>query len=282
MRRSLWFRSFRTNRGAIVGLVLVGAAIVLAYAGPHLAPRPPDAQYREGLTSVGLPRGPSADFTLGNDALGRDALSRLLHGGEVSLTVALLSTAIAMVLGLAVGVAAGYVGGFVDDLAMRTVDVVLSLPFLLIAIAVNRAVALPDIGTLIVLLGCLSWPALARVTRSKVMQVRELEYVAAARAIGAGDARILLRHVLPNVIGPAVVIGTGMVADMVIVESAMSFLGLGVPPPRASWGSMLYESRELMPYAPHLLAAPGLMIVGTVLGFNLLGEGLRDALDPRA
>jgi ABC-type dipeptide/oligopeptide/nickel transport system permease subunit len=156
------------------------------------------------------------------------------------------------------------------------------LPFLLIAIAVHRAIALPGIATLYVLLGCLSWPALARVTRAKVMQVRQQEYVAAALALGSGSARTLLRHVLPNVMGPAVVIGSGMIADMIVVESAMSFLGLGVPPPRASWGSMLYESRELMAHAPHLLAAPGLMILLSVIGFNLLGEGLRDALDPRA
>jgi ABC-type dipeptide/oligopeptide/nickel transport system permease subunit len=160
------------------------------------------------------------------------------------------------------------------------VDALLSLPFLLIAIAVNRAFAGTGLATLAVLLGCFSWPALARVTRVKVLQVRGLEYVTAARALGVPGLQLLWRHIVPNVIGPAVVLGTAMVADMIIAESAMSFLGLGVRPPQASWGSMLYEGRDLMAYAPHLLIAPGLMILSTVLGFNLLGEGLRDALDP--
>ncbi|MET0343513.1 MAG: ABC transporter permease [Polyangiales bacterium] len=281
MRESRWFRSLRTNRSAIVGVVLVTTAIVLAFAGPELSPRLPDQQFSEGLSELGVPRGPSADFLLGNDAVGRDELARLLHGGRVSLMVALLATTIAVVLGLGVGLAAGYFGGLLDGAAMRAIDTLLSLPFLLIAIAVHRAIASPGVATLCVLLGCLSWPALARVTRTKVMQVRRQEFVLAAMALGGGSARILLLHVMPNVLGPAVILGTGMVADMIVVESAMSFLGLGVAPPRASWGSMLYESRELMAHAPHLLVAPGVMIVLTVLGFNLLGEGLRDALDPR-
>ncbi|MEY4509036.1 MAG: hypothetical protein RLZZ450_1158 [Pseudomonadota bacterium] len=282
MRDSRWFRSFRTNRGAVVGLVLVTSAIVFAFVGPHLAPRPPNEQFREGLGQLGIPAPPGSEFLLGADGLGRDELSRLLHGGRVSMQVALLATALALAIGMLVGVTSGYFGGLLDQIAMRSVDLLLSLPFLLIAIAVNRAIARPGIETLYLLLGMFSWPALARVTRAKVMQVRELEYVTAAQALGAKNARILLRHVLPNVIGPAVVLGTSMVADMIIVESAMSFLGLGVQPPQASWGSMLFESRELMSYAPHLLIAPATLIVITVFGFNMLGEGLRDALDPRA
>lgn len=281
MRDSRWFRSFRTNRGAVVGLVLVTSAIVLAFLGPHLAPRPPTEQFASGLSNLGIPAAPGSEFPLGADALGRDELSRLLHGGRVSMEVALTATAIALSLGILVGVLSGYFGGLLDAAAMRLVDVLLSLPFLLIAIAINRAMASTDLSTLYLLLGFFSWPALARVTRAKVQQVRQLEYVAAVRALGATHPRILLRHVLPNVIGPAIVLGTGMVADMIIVESAMSFLGLGVQPPTASWGSMLFESRELMAYAPHLLIAPAVLITMTVFGFNLLGEGLRDALDPR-
>jgi ABC-type dipeptide/oligopeptide/nickel transport system permease subunit len=278
---SRWLRSFRTNRGAIVGLILVVAATLCAFLGPAFAPRPPNEQVPEGLSDLGIPLGPNATFLLGTDALGRDELSRLLHGGRVSMEVALFATAIALALGLSVGVASGYYGGLVDGIAMRLTDTLLSLPFLLIAIAVHRAIARPGIATLYILLGCFSWPALARVTRAKVMQVKQLEFVSAARALGARSLRVLFRHVLPNVIGPAVVLGTGMVADMIIVESAMSFLGLGVQPPQASWGSMLYESRELMTHAPHLLIAPAALIVVTVFGFNLLGEGLRDALDPK-
>jgi peptide/nickel transport system permease protein len=282
VRDSRWFRSFRTNHGAVVGLVLVTSAIVFAFVGPHLAPRPPNEQFAEGLGQLGIPTPPGAAFWLGADGLGRDELSRLLHGGRISMQVALVSTALALSLGLLVGVVSGYFGGRVDQIAMRLVDVLLSLPFLLIAIALNRAIAAPGISTLYLLLGLFSWPALARVTRAKVMQVCQLEYVVAAQALGALHTSILLRHVLPNVIGPAIVLGTSMVADMIIVESAMSFLGLGVQPPQASWGSMLHEGRDLMSYAPHLLIAPAAMIVLTVFGFNLLGEGLRDALDPRA
>jgi ABC-type dipeptide/oligopeptide/nickel transport system permease subunit len=281
VRDSRWFRSFRTNRGAVVGLVLVTSAIVLAFVGPHLAPHPPNEQYVNGLSKLGIPAAPGGEFPLGADGMGRDELSRLLHGGRVSMEVALLATGIALALGLLVGVTSGYFGGWFDGLAMRTIDVLLSLPFLLLAIAINRALAKTGLATLYLLLGFFSWPALARVTRAKVQQVRQLEYVSAARALGARHPRILLRHVFPNVIGPAIVLGTGMVADMIIVESAMSFLGLGVQPPQASWGSMLHEGREFMQHAPHLLIAPAALIVATVFGFNLLGEGLRDALDPR-
>ncbi|HEX5658543.1 MAG TPA: ABC transporter permease [Polyangiales bacterium] len=281
MRDSRWFRSFRTNRGAVVGLVLVTSVIVLAFLGPHLAPRAPNEQFASGLSKLGIPAAPGGEFLLGADGMGRDELSRLLHGGRVSLEVALTATAIALVLGLLVGIVSGYFGGWIDTLAMRTVDVLLSLPFLLLAIAINRALAKTGLATLYLLLGFFSWPALARVTRAKVQQVRQLEYVAAARALGAQHPRILLRHVLPNVIGPAIVLGTGMVADMIIVESAMSFLGLGVQPPQASWGSMLHDGREFMSHAPHLLVVPAVLITMTVFGFNLLGEGLRDALDPR-
>ena len=275
-------RRFRNNRGALAGAVLVGLVSLMALIGPLFSPHAPEEQFPRGLTEQGLPRVPgAAGFLLGTDTLGRDELSRLLHGGMVSMQVAVFATALSLLLGMSVGVLSGYFGGVFDRICMRAVDVLLSLPFLLIAIAVNRAVANPNLGSLYLLLGALSWPALARITRAKVMQVRALDYVAAVNALGARTARILLRHVLPNVLGPAVVIGTTMVADMIMAESAMSFLGLGVQPPQASWGSMLYEGRDALAYAPHLLLAPGILIALTVFGFNLLGEGLRDALDPK-
>lgn len=276
------FERFRKNRGAFVGAVLVVLVTAASLLGPLLAPHNPDEQFARGLSQQGLPMRPGEGYLLGTDTLGRDELSRLLHGGLVSMQVAFFATGLALLLGLSVGIAAGYFGGRVDAFCMRAVDVLLSLPFLLIAIAVNRAVANPSLWSLYVLLGSLSWPALARVTRTKVMQVRALDYIAAAQALGAATRRVLLRHVFPNVLGPAIVIGTTMIAEMIVVESAMSFLGLGVQPPQASWGSMLYEGRDALAYAPHLLIAPGLLIAMTVLGFNLLGEGLRDALDPKS
>jgi ABC-type dipeptide/oligopeptide/nickel transport system permease subunit len=273
---------FRKNKGALFGGLLVVLILALSVFGPWLAPHEPTEQFAQGLTAEGLPQAPFGEFALGTDSLGRDELSRLLHGAAVSMQVAFFATALASVLGLFVGVVTGYFGGRTDQLGMRLVDVLLSMPFLLIAIAVNRAMSSPSLFSLYCLLGGLSWASLARITRAKVMQVRELDYVTGARALGVSTREILRRHVLPNVLGPAVAIGTTMVADMIIAESAMSFLGLGVQPPQASWGSMLFEGRDALGSAPHLLFVPSLMIALTVFGFNLLGEGLRDALDPKA
>jgi peptide/nickel transport system permease protein len=273
---------FRKNRGGVIGLALVTLVMLTALVGPFVSPHPPNQQFSEGLLSDGRPHAPSPAFLLGADSLGRDELSRLLHGGKVSMQVALFATALATLIGLSVGIATGYLGGVTDQIGMRLVDILLSLPFLLVAIAINRAVSTPSVFSLYVLLGCLSWPALARVTRTKAMHVRELDYVQAARALGVRPFSIVFRHVLPNVLGPAIVLATTMIADMIIAESAMSFLGLGVQQPQASWGSMLHEGRDMIAHAPLLLVCPAVLISMAVFGFNLTGEGLRDALDPKA
>ncbi len=275
------WRRFRRNRGAVLGAALVGAVMLTALVGPLLAPVNPDHQFEDGLLEDGTPCAPGSRFLLGADTLGRDELSRLLHGGRASLAAALSATLIAVAAGLAVGTTAGTLGGWVDSLAMQVVDVLQSLPFLLIAITVNRVVSTPSIGVLVLLLGLLSWTSLARITRAKTMQVRELDFVQAARALGMAEARIVWRHVLPNVLGPAIVIGTTLVANIILVESAMSFLGLGVPPPASTWGAMLHDAQDMMSLAPRLVVFPGVFILMTVFGFNLLGDGLRDALDPR-
>ncbi len=277
-------RRFRKNRGATAGLVLVVLVTSAAVLGPFLAPHNPEEQHLEELLhDNGLPYAPgeNPDYILGADTMGRDELSRLLHGGAVSMQVAFFATGLAVFIGLMVGLSAGYFGGAVDAVAMRVVDVLLSLPFLLIVIAVQRVIDRPDLWVLFLILGGLSWTTLARVTRAKTMQVRELEYVQAARALGMGHGRILFRHVLPNVLGPAIVIGTTLVAQMIIAESAMSFLGFGVQAPDASWGSMLREGQQYLGHAPRLVLFSGLLIMATVFGFNLLGEGLRDAFDPK-
>ena len=277
-------RRFRKNRGATIGLVLVVLVTLTAVLGPLLAPHNPEEQnIEELLHDNGLPFAPgeNPDYLLGADTMGRDELSRLLHGGAVSMQVAFFATGLAVFIGLLLGVTTGYFGGIFDMVAMRGVDVLLSLPFLLIVIAIQRVVDRPELWTLFLLLGFLSWTTLARITRAKTMQVRELEYVQAARALGMSRRRILFRHVLPNVIGPAIVIGTTLVAQMIIAESAMSFLGFGVQPPNASWGSMLREGQQYLSHAPRLVLFPGLLIMATVFGFNLLGEGLRDAFDPK-
>jgi ABC-type dipeptide/oligopeptide/nickel transport system permease subunit len=278
------WRRFRKNKGAVAGLALVVLVTLTAFLGPVLAPHAPHEQFRETLLrDDGTPVRPGevAGHPLGADPIGRDELSRLLDGGRVSMQVAFFATGLAVLVGLLIGVSSGYFGGAIDMASMRTVDVLLSLPFLLIAIAVKRVIESAELWTLYVLLGFLLWTTLARVTRAKTMQVRELEFVQAARALGATQQRILLRHVLPNVLGPAIVIGTTLVAQVIIIESAMSFLGIGVEAPQASWGSMLREGQEMMSHSPRLVLFPGFLIMATVFGFNLLGEGLRDALDPK-
>lgn len=290
LRQSRAFRRFKKNRGALVGLALVCLVALIGILGPFLAPHDPIEQWRDVLLlDSGIPVGifEVEGHLLGGDTVGRDLLSRLLHGAAVSLKVAVMATLIAVSVGLFVGVVSGYMGGLVDTVLMRSLEVVLSVPFLLLAITVQKVVVTDasdgesTLWGLYLLLGFLSWTSLARVTRSKTLQVRELEYVQAAKALGVSAHRILLRHVLPNVLGPAVVIGTTLVARMILVESAMSYLGLGVQPPEASWGSMLREGQEMLRAAPRLMFFPAALIVITVFGFNLMGEGLRDAVDPK-
>lgn len=275
------FRRFRRNRSALVGATLVSFVLMTAFVGPFFAPADPDHQFEEGLHEDGAPRAPGPSMWLGADTMGRDELSRLLYGGRASLGTALSATLIAVFIGLATGTVAGFFGGRVDSFSMQLIDIMQSMPFLLVAITVNRVINTPSILLLIVLLGLLSWTTLARVTRAKTLQVARAEYVEAARALGMSEWRILTRHVLPNVMGPAIVIGTTLVANTILVESAMSFLGVGVPPPTSTWGTMLYEAQDMMSLAPRLVFFPGIFVVATVFGFNLLGEGLRDALDPR-
>lgn len=275
------WRRFRNNRGALAGAVLVLFVGFTAFVGPILAPMDPNEIHENGLSDRGEPIEPDEQFVLGTDAIGRDELSRLLFGGRISLAVAFGAVAIAGSFGFCAGLLSGYFRGIADATIIQLINFVLSLPFLLVAIALNRVIDDPSLWVLCVLLGGLSWTRLARVTRAKTLQARELEYVQAARALGMSHMRILFRHVVPNVLGPAIVLGTTLIAAMIIIESAMSFLGLGVKPPTASWGSMLRDGQEYMVHSPRLLAWPAVLIVMTVFGFNLLGEGLRDALDPK-
>ena len=278
------FRRFRRNKGALAGLILVIAVTLLGIAGPWFAPHDPVEQFTDELRLPnGRPAGPGVapGDPLGGDILGRDELSRLLSGARVSMLVAYLATALAVLIGVTLGLVSGYVGGRVDSGLMRLVDVVLSMPFLLIAIVMQRVFDAPGIWTICIVLGVLSWTTLARVTRAKTMEARELDYIQAARALGLKHVRIVARHVLPNVIGPIIAIATIMVARMIIAESALSFLGLGVRPPTASWGSMLNDSQSLLLGVPRLTLYPAVLISMAVFGFNLFGEGLRDAFDPK-
>jgi peptide/nickel transport system permease protein len=271
-----------SHPGILIGGILVLLIALIALIGPALAPFDPGVQDMVGgLDADGAPIGFSAAHWLGSDALGRDVLSRLLHGARISLIVGVSATLIAMVIGVTIGLLAGYFRGIVDAAAMRTVDVVMSFPFLLLCIALVGVRQERGISNVLLVLGLLGWTTMARVVRGKVLAEREKEYVEAARALGMGHVRIMFRHVLPNVVGPVMVLATLGVAGSVMAESVLSYLGLGVPPPTPSWGSMISEGQPWYRLAPQLIFLPGGMILLTVLGFNLLGEGLRDVLDPR-
>jgi ABC-type dipeptide/oligopeptide/nickel transport system permease subunit len=219
---------------------------------------------------------------LGTDAQGRDVWARLVYGARVSLLVGVASQGIALLIGVALGLVAGYRGKWTDDAVMRLADVTLAFPSLLLLIAMAAAFE-PSLTVVCVVIGVVGWAGMARLVRGQVLVVRELEYVQAMRALGARDVRILLRHVLPNVVAPVVIAATLGIAGAIMAEAALSFLGLGVQPPTPSWGAMIADGRDLsqLRNAPWTSLAPGLAIGGAVLGFNLLGDALRDALDPR-
>lgn len=267
----------RADPRAIFGVGVVITLILLAIAAPLVSRHDPLAiNLAERLA------GPSADHWLGTDVQGRDVWTRLVYGARVSLTVGLVSQGIALTLGVTLGLLAGYYGRWVDELVMRLADITLAFPTLLLLIAMVAALQ-PSLGVVFVTVGVVGWAGMARLVRGQTLVVRQLEYVQGVRALGARDARILARHVLPNVIAPVLIAATLGVAGAIMAEAALSFLGLGVQPPTPSWGSMIAEGRDLsqLRNAPWTSLFPGLAIGASVLGFNLLGDALRDAIDPR-
>ena len=263
------------SRWTLTGLALVVALALAALAAPLIAPGDP----YHGRLAAAL-QAPSRAFPLGTDAQGRDVLSRLLFGARLSLAVGLASQLIALAVGLTLGLAAGFYGRSVDALVMRAADVTLAFPSLLLLIAVAAAVK-PTLPIVCVVIGVVGWAGMARLVRGQVLVVRRLDYVQAARAFGASDARLAARHVLPNVLGPVIVAATLGVGGAIMAEAALSFVGLGAPPPTPSWGAMVAEGRDLLRVAPWVSLFPGLAIGLTVLAVNLVGDGLRDALDVR-
>lgn len=278
----LTLRRFAKNRLAIVGVV-VFATIVVAVALAGLSPYDPD---RTNLRARF--EGPSLSHPFGTDDLGRDTLTRVLHGGRISLLVGLLSMTFSVTLGTIVGGLAGYFRGWVDSALMRVTDLFLSMPSLFVLIVLSTLLmgtpfARAYGGTLMIVLiiGVLSWMVVARIVRSSFLTIRERDFVEAARANGAGHLRLMVRHVLPNALGPIFVQATLQVAVAIIAESGLSYLGFGIQPPTATWGNMLKDAQTYMTRVPSLAIFPGLMIFLTVMSVNAIGDGLRDAFDPR-
>jgi peptide/nickel transport system permease protein len=269
-----WAR-FRRNRLALVGLVLVVLLALSASLAPWLAPYDPTRQ-----SLIEKRARPGTKYLLGADEFGRDILSRVIYGARVALLVGVLSSAIAILGGLLLGVVAGFAGGWLDAVMMRGLEILLAFPYLLLALAIVAALGTGTLNTTIAV-GIWGVPAVTRIVRGSVLALRETEYVGAARALGAPPPALLRRHILPNIIPGLIVYGTLFMANAILLEAALSFLGLGVQPPTASWGLMVSTGRDVLLVAPHVATVPGLAIMVAVLAFNLVGDGLRDALDPR-
>ena len=271
---STWAR-LRRSPGAMIGLALIVLLLLTALTADLIAPQGIDDQdLRKGL----LP--PSREFPLGTDEFGRDMLSRIIHGSRISLQVAIVTAAISAVIGVALGAIAGYVGGRVDDVIQGMVDISWAFPTVLLGIFLVAVLGRGLVNVMFAV-GLGYWGGFARVVRGQVLSLREWEFVTAARAIGANDLRIMFEHILPNIMAPVIVMCTLMMADAILIEATLSFLGMGAQPPVPSWGSILASGRTYLRLAPWVTLFPGVAIMLTVLGFNLLGDGLRDALDPR-
>jgi peptide/nickel transport system permease protein len=269
------WRRLKMNRAAVCGLVVLIALIVGALTAPWISSYDPTAvDVRARL------QGPSWKHLLGTDNFGRDILSRILHAGRISLVVGFVAVGIGAVCGGSLGAVSGYYGRRLDNLVMRAMDVLLSIPQLILAIAIVGALG-PNLINLMIAVGVSVLPRYARLVRASAMSLRELEFVEAARAAGAGDLRIIVRNIIPNCMAPLIVLSTLGVAQAILSAATLSFLGLGIQPPTPEWGSMLSDGRQFLRSAPHLTIFPGLAIVAVVLALNMLGDGLRDALDPK-
>lgn len=266
---------FKKNKMAVAGLIIVLILVFVAIFAPWLAPY----KYDEVNYKVSL-HPPSAKYPLGTDLLGRDILSRIIYGSRVSLEVGIIAVAISVLIGVTLGLISGYMGGWVDVIIMRLVDITYSFPFLLFAIAIMTILG-PGMINVFIAIGIINWAWFARVTRGSVLAAKQQEYVLAAIAMGASPFRIMFKHIMPNVIAPVIVGAALNSGYAILAEAALSFLGIGVQPPYPSWGLMLSDARNYITTAPWMTIYPGLAIALTVLGFILLGNGLRDAIDPR-
>lgn len=269
------FSHLKRDRTALTGLFFVCLLTLTAIFAPWLAPQDPYAQNLENNLA-----GPDSEHWFGTDRFGRDILSRVIYGARISLTIAVLSQSLALMIGLLVGTTAGYIGGKVDTILMRVVDVMFAFPDLLLAIAIMAAIG-PGFANVFIAIALVGWASIARLVRGQVLSVREADYIQAGRALGLPGWRLIGRHILPNCISPVIVAVTLGMAGAIMSEAALSFLGLGVQPPTPSWGAMISLGRSYIRTAPWLTIFPGLAIALAVLGFNLLGDGLQEALNPQ-
>jgi glutathione transport system permease protein len=275
---SLWrdaWRRLRRNRAAMAGGVILAVLVALAVTAPLIAPYQPVEQDYDQIL-----KGASLAHPFGTDNFGRDIFSRVLYGARIALTVGLLGISLGLIAGITVGLSAGHWGGWLDDLLMRLLDLLLAFPQLLLAIMVITVLGVGD-RNVIVAIAIFSLPVFARVVRGQILSLKRLDFVLAARAIGARDVRILISHLLPNALASILVLASLRLGTAILTVATLSFLGLGIRPPAPEWGTMLTDGREFLQVAPHVAIFPGVAIVITVLAVNLLGDGLRDALDPR-
>ena len=272
-------REFSRRPSALFGLTVVSAVLICAIAAPLLAPFSPNEQLFDGLTLEGAPIPPDATYLLGTDTLGRDLFSRLLYGARTSLIIGLVANGTAVAIGLFVGMTAGYLRGAIGNAMMRFTDLMMAFPALLLAI-VLAALFRPSLWIVAMVIAMVNWVQVARIVYTETRGLVERDFILAERSLGAGHARIILRHILPHLVPTAIVWGTLGIATTVLLEATLSFLGIGVQPPQPSWGNIIFESQSFFSAAPWLVFFPGIAILLTALSFNLLGDALRDILDP--
>ena len=272
--KAFWKRLSK-NKAAVVGGFFILLFIVVSIVGPFLTTKDPTE-----VMMLNKLQPPSAEFWFGTDNFGRDIFTRIIHGMGLTLKVGFLSVAIGGSIGVVFGIVSGYYGGKIDTIIMRVMDVLLAFPGILLALAIVSVLG-GSLQNVIIAVAIFSVPAFARIVRSSTLSVRQLEYIDAVRALGASDFRIIFKHILPNVVSPIIVQATLRIATAVLTASGLSFLGLGAQPPEPEWGAMLNDGRTYMKTAPHLMLFPGMMIAIVVLAFNIFGDGLRDALDPK-
>lgn len=271
----MMLKRFKKNKRALIGFYITAFFILLAICSPWISPYDPFEYNMEALLQP-----PSMEHLFGTDQFGRDVLSRIIHGSRISLMIGVIGVGISIIIGVSLGTIAGYFGGIIDSIIMRVMDILMAFPGFLLALAIISILG-PSMNNVMIAIGIFSIPVFARIMRSSVISIKYKEFIEASKSLGGSNLFIIMKHVIPNCIAPIIVLSSMRIATAILSAAGLSFLGLGAQPPTPEWGAMLSEGREYMRSAPHLSTVPGLIIMLVVLGFNMLGDGLRDALDPQ-